>query len=281
MTARVLKFGVMMLLGTMFFISCSDEDGVNLNDTNDLNAEEIQDMVVADDITSDIDDILEDDDLDFGLLARGGDESRSSVADCVTRSVVVDDVAETITITLDFGENCVGPRGRELSGKIIIVYQKTDLGYTKEVSFDGFSVDGNTIEGSKSVVKVKENSNGNKEATHTANITITLSTGEAIVLEGTRTREKIEGDETRDRGDDVYLISGNWRFVNKLGNEFTGNIVEKLRREYACKYIVSGVTEITKNSNAYTLDFGDGSCDNTATVTNSAGESREITLRRR
>lgn len=281
MTAKVLKFGLLMLLGTMIFISCSDEEGVTMNDSVELSTEDIQDVVIADDITSDIDNILEDDDIDFNLLSRSAGSSSSSVADCVTRTVEADTTSETLTITLDFGDNCIGPRGKELSGKIVIVYQKTDTGYSKEVSFDNFSVDGNVIEGSKSVVKVKDNGNGNKEATHTVNISVTLATGETVSLEGTRVREKIAGDDTLTRGDDVYLISGNWKFVNKLGNEFTGNITEKLRREYACKFIVSGVTEITKNGVAYTLDFGDGTCDNIATVTNSSGESREIMLRRR
>lgn len=281
MTAKVLKFGLMMLLGAMVFMSCSDEEGVTMNDSVELSTEDIQDVVVADDITSDIDNILEDDDIDFNLLGRSTDSSSSSVADCVTRTVEADPTSETLTITLDFGDNCTGPRGKELSGKIVIVYQKTDTGYSKEVSFDNFSVDGNVIEGSKSVVKVKDNGNGNKEATHTVNISVTLATGETVSLEGTRVREKIAGDDTLIRGDDVYLISGSWKFVNKLGNEFTGNITEKLRREYACKFIVSGITEITKNGVAYTLDFGDGNCDNIATVTNSTGESREIMLRRR
>ncbi len=281
MTAKVLKFGLIMLLGVMFFTSCSDEEGVSVDDSVELSIEEIQDFVVAEDVASDVGNLLEDDDLDFNLLARGTGETDSSIANCVTRSVSIDPITEIVTITLDFGEACTGPRGKVLSGKIIIVYEKTTEGYAKEVSFDSFSVDGNTIEGTKSIVKVRDNGNGNKEATHTVDISVTLFTGETISLQGTRVREKVEGSDTAIRNDDVYLISGNWTFVNKLGNEFTGNITEKLRREYTCKFIVSGVTEITKNSNTYTLDFGDGSCDNTATVTNSAGESREITLRRR
>lgn len=281
MTAKFLKFGLVIFIGTISLISCSDENGVTLDETATLNTEEIQNVVTADDITSDIDNILEDDDTDFNLLAKGVDQSRSSIADCVTRTVEGDRASQTLTITIDFGDSCTGRRGRVYSGKIIIVYQKTNTGYSKEVSFENFSVGGNKIEGSKSVVKVKENGNGNKEATHTINITVTLSAGETVTLEGTRIREKIEGDDTANRGDDVYLISGNWKFVNKQGKEFTGNITEKLRREYACKYIVSGITEITKNGVSYTLNFGDGTCDNTAIVTNSAGVSREIMLRRR
>ncbi|CAM1340187.1 hypothetical protein [Tenacibaculum amylolyticum] len=278
MTRKVLKFGFLAIIGGMILTACSNNEE-NVFDS-DLSTADIESVVLTDDITADIDNVLEDDDNDFNLLGRGTDQS-SSVADCVVRTVEENAENQTKTITLDFGDGCVGRRGREFSGKIIIVYERTDTGYSKSVTFDGFAIDGNQIEGSKSVVKVKENGNGNKEATHTVAITVILSTGETVSLEGTRIREKIEGDDTANRGDDVYSISGNWKFVTKEGNEFTGNIVENLRREYACKYIVSGVTEITKNGTMYTLDFGDGECDNKATVTNADGETREISLRRR
>lgn len=278
MTRKVLRFGFLAIIGCMIFTACSNNDE-NVFDS-DLSTADIESVVLTDDITSDIDNILEDDDADFNLLGRGTNQS-SSVADCVVRTVEENPVNQTKTITLDFGDGCVGRRGREFSGKIVIVYERTDIGYSKSVTFDGFSVDGNQIEGAKSVVKVKENGNGNKEATHTIAITVTLFTGEIVSLEGVRIREKIEGDDTANRGDDVYSISGNWKFVNKEGNEFTGNVIENLRREYACKYIVSGVTGISKNGTMYTLDFGDGECDNKATVTNADGETREVSLRRR
>ncbi len=278
MTLKVLNLRILTIIGMVVLASCSNNDGMDAVET-DLNTDDVEAVVLADDITSDIDNILEDDDNDFNLLGRGVDASKSSVADCVVRTVEQNPNDNTITITLDFGEGCIGKRGREFKGKIVIVYEKTDTGYSKSVTFEDFSIDGNQLEGSKSVVKIKENENGNKEATHTVDLTMTLSTGEVVSLEGTRIREKIEGDDTFLRGDDVYLISGNWKFVNKNGVEFIGNIIEKLRREYACKYIVSGVTEISKNGNVYTLDFGDGSCDNKATLTNADGESREISLR--
>jgi hypothetical protein len=278
MILKVFNLRLLAIIGMVVFASCSENDGIETTET-DLTTDDVEAVVLADDITADIDNVLEDDDNDFNLLGKGIDQSKSSVADCVVRSVEVNPNENTVTITLDFGDGCVGRRGREFAGKIIIVYEKTDTGYSKSVTFEGFSIDGNQLEGSKSIVKVKENGNGNKEATHTVDLSLTLSTGEVVTLVGTRVREKIEGDDTLLRGDDVYSISGNWKFVNKNGVEFTGTIIENLRREYACKYIVSGVTEISKNGNVYTLDFGDGSCDNKATLTNAAGESMEISLR--
>ncbi|AUC16215.1 hypothetical protein BTO06_14050 [Tenacibaculum sp. SZ-18] len=278
MILKVFNLRLLAIIGMVVLASCSDGEGIDTTET-DLTTDDVEAVVLADDITADIDNILEDDDNDFNLLGKGVDQSKSSVSDCVVRTVEENPNENTVTITLDFGEGCVGKRGREFAGKIIIVYEKTDSGYSKSVTFEELSIDGNQLEGSKSIVKVKENGNGNKEATHTVDLSLTLSSGETVVLEGTRIREKIEGDNTFLRGDDVYSISGSWKFVNKYGIEFTGTITENLRREYACKYIVSGVTEISKNGEVYTLDFGDGSCNNKATLTNANGESMEISLR--
>ncbi len=276
MTRNVLKLGVLLISGVFFFISCSDD---NVNATSNLLPEEVQSVILVDDLTSDINNVIDDD----AFLIAGKEEvsNKSVVDDCVVRTVEIDDANGTKTVTLDFGDGCTGKRGRELKGKIVIEYTEAANEFSKEITFIDFSVDGHQISGTKSVNKIQENASGNKEATHVVNIVTTLSTGEVLTLEGTRVREKIVGSDTEERGDDVYLISGNWRFVNKDGVEVIVTIVDELRREYACKYIVSGLKEISKDGVKSTLDFGDGTCDNKATLTDENGNSSEITLRRR
>ena len=274
MKINILKSSVLTLGAILFLTSCLKNDEVNT--VSEVSEIEIQNMILADDISASIDNILDDD--DFSLLGKGVDTNKSSVASCVIRTFVED--GDTVTITLDFGDSCTGYYGLEFSGNIVIEYTRTDAGYKKEVAFEGFTVDGNSINGTKSVVKVRENINGNREATHNVNLTFTFTTGETVSLIGTRIREMIEGADTVNRGDDAYSISGNWEYVNRNGVIITGDIVENLRREFACRYIVSGVTEIIRNSKVYTLNFGDGSCDNKATLTDFDGNSAEVSLRR-
>ncbi|MFD0993751.1 hypothetical protein [Tenacibaculum geojense] len=274
MKIKILKISLLSIVGTMLLVACSD-NGENLS-SDELSNQEIQNSILTDDITSDIDNVLEEDDYDYNLLGRS--TSTSSISDCVTRTVVEN--ANSKTITLDFGDSCMSHWGREFSGIIIIEYVQTSEGYSKTISFENFMIEGNAIQGGKSVVKVRENENGNREATHTVDITVIFENGASVTKTGTRVREMIAGADTRERGDDVYSISGNWQYTNVLGTVFTGNIVENLRREFACRFIVSGVTEITKNGVIYSLDFGDGSCDNSAILSNENGDSRVVTLRR-
>lgn len=269
------RFTFLALAGALFLASCTSNDSENL--PVELTAEEAQNIVLSDDVTAVVEDIVEDDDYDNGTAARG--TTTSSAAKCATRTVVEN--GNEKVVTLDFGDGCIGKRGREYAGKIIITYVKTDTDKSKTVAFDGFTVDGNAVAGGKSIKKVKANTNGNPEATYTVDITITFTTGEVVTKKGTKVREKIEGAATRNRGDDVYSISGNWESVNKEGVMKKATITTNLRREYACRYIVSGVVEIVKDGDTFTLDFGNGECDNKATLTDASGNSKEIILRRK
>lgn len=265
------------IIGLLLFVSCDSNDD-NIDITENLTTEEALNVVLADDISAEVDDVIEDDAIDYGLSSKSPNGNTSSAASCAVRTV--EDTTSGKIVTIDFGTGCEGRKGKELAGKIIIEYVKTATGFTKTVSFDNFTVEGNLVEGGKSINKLTANANGNPEATFTVDITITLTTGEVITKKGTKVKEKIAGADTKDRGDDVYSISGNWESVNKNGIAKSATITTNLRREYACKYIVSGVIEITKDNVTSTLDFGDGSCDNLATLTDSAGIVTEITLKK-
>ncbi|CAL2078612.1 hypothetical protein [Tenacibaculum sp. 190524A02b] len=268
-------FGLLLIAA-----SCQNSDADVLPETlTEIPEDEVLNVVLADDISDDIDNILDDDDADFSKASAKGVTPPNSHPGCVVRSI-----EETTTgkiVTLDFGDGCESKRGRVLTGKIIIEYVRTGDGFSKTVTFENFTAAGNSVEGTKSISKVKENASGNPEKTHMVDITITLTTGEVITKKGQKVKEKIEGADTDTRGDDVYSISGNWESVNKEGKIKKAVITTNLRREYACKYIVSGVIELTKDASTYTLDFGDGTCDNLATLTDASGNSKEITLRDR
>ena len=271
----------LFVLGLLLIgISCQNSEADVLPETlTEIPEDEVLNVVLVDDISDDIDNILDDDDADFSKASAKGVTPPNNHPGCVVRSI-----EETTTgkiVTLDFGDGCETKRGRILTGKIIIEYVRSVDGYSKTVSFESFTVEGNSVEGSKSISKVKENASGNPEKTHMVDITITLTTGEVIAKKGQKVKEKIEGADTDTRGDDVYSISGNWESVNKEGETKKAVITTNLRREYACKYIVSGVIELTKDASTYTLDFGDGTCDNLATLTDASGNSKEITLRDR
>mgnify|MGYP000347575302 FL=1 len=189
----------------------------------------------------------------------------------------------TAIVTLDFGDGCELPNGNVISGQIILNYalDVTVHSLTISYTYNNFYFNDLSVEGGSEIVRVRENDNGNPQSTATFDIKVTWPEGEFATRVGTKTREWIEGFDTRDWGDNVYLITGNWNTTFKDASICTATIIEPLRREVVCLYIVSGIVEISKNEHTGTIDFGDGTCDNIAVFTNELGEESEITLRGR
>jgi len=199
--------------------------------------------------------------------------------DCATVTKVITDATKDITI--DFGDACVLRNGNTVSGKILIHYvlDKTALTKSVEVSFDNFYNNRRKIEGGFTILKERENQNGNPQSTNTFNITVTWPDDSTAHKEGTKTRELIEGGNTATWGDDVFKITGHWNFTRKDGTVHVTTITTPLRRELSCRFIVSGVIAIQKNDQAAVLDFGDGTCDDLAMLTKD-GVTTEIHLRK-
>ncbi len=274
MKKNFIKSAVLVIgLGAFVFASCtSDELTENVEV---FSIEEIQQSIVLDELTADVNTILDQDDLDEEFSAKGS--ATSGVAACAVRTV--ESTATQRRVTIDFGTGCLRENQKEYAGKIIILYQKSAVGVSKTVGFDGFSINKNKIEGMQFVAFRKANDAGNPVSAITYDIKITLVSGDAISRKGRRVREKIRGNDTRALGDDVFGINGAWESSDKQGVAKRITITKKIIKANACKFLVRGIVEITKNEMKATLDFGNGSCDNIAILTDSKGNQREITLK--
>jgi hypothetical protein len=178
-------------------------------------------------------------------------------------------------ITIQFIDWQVGS-GRLMDG---IIYIWTDgpvrlPNTTRIITFEDFYINGNLIEG----VKTISNTDG-------VNFLITLEGGKITFEDGTfitremeRNREWIVGLETPFFiWDDEFEITGFCSGINRDGLEYSHIIVEPLLKKMSCRWIVSGTIEMQAGENLVILDYGDGECDNIATITVN-GETTEITL---
>lgn len=202
------------------------------------------------------------------------------------------------TITLDFGEtNCTGRDGRERRGKIIytITAPFRETGASITTTTDDYYVNDYKVEGTRTVTNDGEDSDGaivyNVVVT---GATITAPDGNKVTWESERTRKWIEGqntgfftwDSTSNSFmgwdgilDDVYTISGEASGVDRNGRAYEVEITSDLRVELTCNHIVSGtITLEPEGLNVRTLDYGNGDCDDQATVTVN-DKTYEITLR--
>jgi hypothetical protein len=184
-------------------------------------------------------------------------------------------------ITIDFGSGCTGLDGRNRAGKINIDYsgQYYVQGSYHVVTFDSFYVDSRHIEGTRTITNMGYNSSNYMNWNIVAsNMKMTRTDGFWRTWNSTRNRELISGGNDLIWSNDVYRINGNATGSNSNGRSFT-MIISGLLRDFSCYWITEGTISITpSNGLTRTIDFGNGSCDNQATLT-VGNQTRTITLR--
>jgi len=213
-----------------------------------------------------------------GKMWRWNEKLRYKMNQCPGLSIESEDGGYPKTITLDYGDSTVLHNGTVLSGVIVIEISgpRSSVDYTRLVTYIDFGVDTLTINGTCLVTFDKENS---VFRTMTSDVIVEMDNGLTIERTSERTWEWIEGMDTElDQTDDVIQITGFSNAETSEGDIYRKDITEPLIRPRDCKYIVKGIVEITLNSELIsTLNYGDGECDDVATLTKD-GESYEVDL---
>lgn len=185
--------------------------------------------------------------------------------------ITIDNQDTLFVLTVDFGEeNCLCNDGRNRRGKIINTYsgaywqEGTEITHITEEYF----VNDNEVILSKTVNNQGADNNGHPTfILEESGSVILAETGDTITRTAIRQRNWVEGYDTFIRNDDVFLISGNAEGTDRLGRSYEAEITSPLRREIGCPHFVSGVrTRSIGDLPVRTLDYGDGECDNTATL---------------
>ena len=262
----------------LVFTSCTDSEAV-IDDTtsSEVDLKAVEEEAEVDKISDETSAIIEEAFLMEEFPATKSSAIDRYLPDCVTITVVI--VQNMKTVTIDFGDGCELRNGNFVSGKIILEYEKDPgVSVMKSFEFDGFTFNDKSVEGSGSILRERSNENGNPQSTRTGDVTVTWPDGSFANKNGTKIREMIEGQGTPAWGDNVFLITGNWNFTKKDGTELSAEVLEPLRRELACKFLVSGIIDLNKNENNAVLNYGDGECDDLATVSINGGEEIEIHL---
>jgi len=224
---------------------------------------------------------------DLGTTSfKSGDDDSDIIGQCAT--ITLDTTVFPRELTIDFGEeNCLCRDGKYRRGKIINTFtgRYKKPGTIITLGFEDFYVNDNHVEGSRVVTNMGFNDDENMYWTIEVESLITLAdnetseTGVSFGWNSSRVREWVEGIDTYRRWDDVFLTTGMAEGVRPSGMGWTREIIIPLRKQMTCRFIVSGSIEIQpEDMPLRLLDFGDGECDNIATITVD-GETHTIHLR--
>ncbi len=183
------------------------------------------------------------------------------------------------TMIIDFGNGCQGNDGKTRKGKIIVEFtgKYRQAGTVITITPDNYFVNDYKVEGKKIVENKGKNSSNHTYYTITVDGKVTRPDGKVITWKSNRVREWIEGESTTfwNSGisgifDDKYKITGNGSGVASNGINYTVEITDSLIVQY-CSYIpeiVQGKISLQpEDLKERVIDFGNGTCDNQATVT--------------
>ncbi len=183
------------------------------------------------------------------------------------------------TITIDFGTGCVDYFGRTRVGKMFI--HLTDsfhlVGAIRTVTFENFSINGIGIAGSRTTTNTGFNTAGQPTFTRVIDTDIT-NNGSTFSRNFTHQMIWISGYDTSECFDNVWSVSGSGSVTRPNGNTLSRVIVTPLIVDFSCQHIKQGLVQITTSFGTWSLNYGDGTCDNSATVTRPNGAVTAINL---
>lgn len=249
--------------------SCEKEQ----NDNTLLNS-----IVTSEDILT-VQDVLEDNDAEI----EDRIEFRNGPNGCPVVTVTPEGPNFPKTIVVDYGDQgCTGPRGRLRQGRIIITQSAlmNQSGAVRTVAFDNHRVDGVAVQANVTLTNTGVDAQGNASFSRTVqNGSLAYPNGQTATWSSSHTVTQTAGGNTTIRTDDVFRISGAINGVNRRGADFNMTITEPLVKAGNCSWITAGVKTFTVGDLIRTLNYGDGACDNEATLTLANGNTRTVRVR--
>jgi hypothetical protein len=200
---------------------------------------------------------------------RAGEETVLQVRGACTAPTVTPADLTTFpkTVTSNFGTGCTDADGKMKTGKLTLKIGKFwETGSTIQAIFENYTEDGAKLDGSYSIIN--NSTFGVHNLTFVAeNITLTDKTGKTIAYNIRQTHKQVGGMFNLDPFDDVYDVSTVMSSTLPDGTKFSWENTSPLKKTNTCWWIQKGTGTIKLGDTPMTIDFGNDTCDNDATLT--------------
>ena len=275
----------LLLISAVTFVSCKKDSSVNnsqeeITATIDATTDDASAEVEFNDVYDNVSSINGGEDL--GLVDGAGIFGREdSVGRCFT--VTVSPQTPGVfpkTVTIDFGTACTGRDGKTRSGTIITVFtgHLSEPGKSATTTFENYMVDSFKVEGTHKIINTSTSNNRSFNVIVTG-AKITKPNGKWFTWGSNKIIVQTEGNGTpRWPFDDKFEITGSKNGSNSDGKTWSATVLDALIKKGDCRWIVKGIVSLARNGKTAVLDYGNGTCDNKATITVN-GQIKEITLR--
>ena len=235
-------------------------------------------QAIADNLTQDADDVFMEIAQDNNVAGNFAPAPVENIIPCATITITPASGFPK-TIVIDFGTSCTH-NGITRSGKINIVLTDSVRrpGSTATMTFTNYFVNLYKVEGT--ITWTNTSTPGTRSWTrNTQNGKITAPDGRYWLHSGTRYVVQTAGVNTATIIDDIFSITGNHSVTNAAGATRDCTVLEALQKKTACANIDKGKLKVQGPNHYAIIDFGDGTCDNLATISIDGRAPRTITLR--
>jgi hypothetical protein len=272
-------FALLSLPAVFFFASCEKgetEPDPELDTTFKLS----EDQAISESINDDATVVFFEASVSNGLYRVNGTVETTNTLSCANVTVTPQNTFPK-TIVIDFGNGCVSADGLARKGKINITLSDYlhNPGTTAVMTFDNYYAAGFKVEGTITWTNTST-PNGFSWTRQITNGKVIEPLGGYYWLHtGTKYVTQTAGGATPlNLLDDVYSITGDHTVTNPAGKTRTVTIQEALEKKTTCHNVTKGKMKIQGPNHFAILDFGDGTCDNIATITIDGNPPRTILL---
>lgn len=260
-------FALLSLPSIFLFGSCKKEEtepDPEIETTFKLTENQAISESVNDDVTA----VFFESSVTKGFYRLDGQTETTGILSCATVTVSPNSFPKTITI--DFGNGCTSVDGISRKGKINITL--TDYvhnpGAVATMTFDNYFAAGYKVEGTITWTNTSTQNAISWTRQITGGRLSDPLSGYYWTHEGTKNVTQTAGADTPNNLlDDVYSVTGSHTVTNPAGKTRTVTILEALEKKTTCHNVSKGKMKIQAQTHFAILDYGDGSCDNTAVIT--------------
>lgn len=260
MKTKILMLGMIL---SVLSISCTKDSAVE----TPINATDVAANAKIDNVSDDVSQIVESQSNEVEVAGRMSSATESFLTSCATVTTIK--TGNTWTRTVDFGTvNCALPNENLVRGKIIITFTNDFLATTRTINYslENFYHNDRHVEGNRTVVKTIL-PNGHPQATINLNMKVTNTDGAIFTRVGTRVREFTSGYGDSIPTNNEFSITGNWTTTLPSGIVHTTTIDSAVIIKMSCPHTVSGKISFVRTKSTAVLDYGNGDCDDKATIT--------------
>ncbi len=177
-----------------------------------------------------------------------------------------------VTITVDFGAGCKSADSITRSGSITYVFSGhiSTIRTTISATFNNYVVNGYALTGTYSITNSTTNIASPSLTTTVTNGSITYPNDTSYSFSGTKTVALVSGSISN-VSTLVFNVTGGYNVSNSFGESLAATITTPLERKETCEWVDAGIVSFkyTKQNVSVngTLDYGNGTCDDSALIT--------------